>query len=224
MFMLRMIGKKILLLLLLVNITYGGLLSFKIQPRVQECFYEEIKYQKSAIDLEYEVIEGGDLDIGISIVDSRKQTILHKVSNFDVRRGGKSDPEQVHLVNLRHGIYEICFDNIMVSRDYKVLVIYTTDHREEKFDDQQGEKLAEKSELEKLESLAVNLQGELNKLERLQRYTQRRLHRHLWTQESTASRRSWFTMLQMIIVVIVAIGQTVYIKAWFQKRETSFRV
>eukprot|EP00483_Globobulimina_turgida_P005830 UN05840 len=111
-----------------------------------------------------------------------------------------------------------------MMRDYKVMVIYTTDQSKGNIPHKAGEKLAEKSELENLESLALELQEELGQLERLQQYTQRRLHRHIWTQESTASRRSWLTMLQMIIVVIVVIAQTLYIKAWFGKRQNSFRV
>ena len=72
-----------------------------------------------SIDLQYEVIEGGDLDIGVSVIGPTKQKILHKLSNFDVRRGGQNDPK-IRLLSIDHGTYQICFDNIMASRDLKL--------------------------------------------------------------------------------------------------------
>merc|ERR1712244_76432 len=143
-------------------------------------------HQKNSINLRYEVIKGGDLDIGIMITNDKKQKLMHKLSNFDVRRGGQNEAEKVNLVHLQDGIYEICFDNIMASRDFKVIVLSLDEPYKQTYTpSEHREKLAEKSELDNLSESAVKLQRELEKLETLQQYTQTRMNRHLWTQEST---------------------------------------
>mmetsp|Transcript_9153 Transcript_9153/g.8226 ORF Transcript_9153/g.8226 Transcript_9153/m.8226 type:complete len:227 (+) Transcript_9153:43-723(+) len=211
-----------------VYVSSGEILSFKIPPRVKECFYEDINHKMSSINLEYEVIEGGDLDIGVSVIGPNKQKIMHRLANFDVRRGGQNDPEKVELSNIDHGMYQICFDNIMASRDYKVIVLvnnnYKTNNYHKNNDKNNDEKLLQKSEMDNLSQSALKLIEELERLESLQKYTQKRMHRHLWTQESTSTRTDYMTIIQIIIVIITVIGQTVYIKAWFKSKQMSFRV
>ena len=222
--------KIILIIFIFLNNVDGkndGLLTFKVAARVKECFFEEINNKNKMIKLQYEVIEGGDLDIGISVISPTKHKILHKLSNFDVRRGGQNEPENINLINLEYGIYQICFDNIMASRDYKVIVIDTfNDIKEEKEEEEEGNNnnLAEKSEIQVLSQLAEKLENELEKLEGLQRYTQKRIHRHQYTQDSSNSRIDYLTMIQMGIIVFIVIGQTFYIKNWFKKKQISFRV
>merc|ERR1712087_515331 len=83
---------------------------------------------------------------------------------------------------------------------------------------------AHSSEIEELTEAARRLNRELEHPMRLQEYIKKRMHRHLWTVESTSTRRDWMTIFQMTIVIVVVLGQTMWIKGWFASRSRSFRV
>ena len=59
---------------------------------------------------------------------------------------------------------------------------YQTKNYHRNNDKNDNEKLAEKTQMDHISQVAIKVGEELEKLESLQRYTQRRLHRHLWTQ------------------------------------------
>lgn len=216
------------MILLLLYIGNAEMLSFKIAPRVKECFYENINDDISSINLEFEVIEGGDLDIGLSVIGPNKEKIIHRLINFDVKRGGQNDPEKVELTNIDDGLYEICFDNVIASRDYKVIVLVNNNNDNDKKNNYQDknndDKLIEQTEINDLSETTIKLIEELEKLESIQKFTQKRLHRHLWTQDSTSIRTDYMTIIQIFIVIFTVILQTVYIKTWFKSKQIFFHV
>ncbi|KAK3702966.1 hypothetical protein QZH41_012406, partial [Actinostola sp. cb2023] len=75
--------------------------TIKVDAGNRECFYEDIKTNVS-LDIEFQVIEGGELDIDFYV----KLPNGHRVVE-DIRK-----TDEVHTIpTTEEGTYEFCFDN-----------------------------------------------------------------------------------------------------------------
>ena len=205
-----------------------GSLTFRLERQERFCFYQKTSVTQSSINLQFEVIEGHNSDIGFRITRPDGSILKTSLASFEPRRGGLSEPMKVNFADLDRGRYEICFDNGArgVSADYKVITMadeaeWLSKQQQKK---QGDERAAHSTEMDDLTRMAQRLNRELEHPVRLQEYIKKRMHRHLWTVESTSTRRDWMTIFQMTIVIVAAIGQTMWIKGWFASKGRGFRV
>eukprot|EP00484_Ammonia_sp_Unknown_P026282 CAMPEP_0197047842 /NCGR_PEP_ID=MMETSP1384-20130603/23281_1 /TAXON_ID=29189 /ORGANISM="Ammonia sp." /LENGTH=158 /DNA_ID=CAMNT_0042479857 /DNA_START=99 /DNA_END=571 /DNA_ORIENTATION=+ len=150
-----------LCVVLAINVQHvnSALLQLKIQSRAKECFYEDINQDRKHINLEFEVIEGGELDIGVTVIGPSGMKLLHKLLNFDEQKNGQNEPEKVNLINLSAGKYEICFDNVMASKSSKVVVIRSDDLLDNRKPTEKKTEFAQKSELDDLTQTASKIEA-----------------------------------------------------------------
>merc|ERR1712110_477539 len=79
----------------------------KVHAGKRDCYFEEIK-KTSPFEFEFQVIDGGDLDITFQMIDPRGKIIA-----TDVRK-----EDSVHTID---GAYQFCFDNSFSRMTDKVI-------------------------------------------------------------------------------------------------------
>lgn len=104
-----MLQRTIILCLVSVAVLIDSVISFEkemtisIDPRREECFYQPVKLEQ-VIDLEYQVIDGGqgEIDISFHLATPSGQIIVS-----DIKK-----PENSHRIEVaEEGDYRMCWDN-----------------------------------------------------------------------------------------------------------------
>mmetsp|Transcript_53701 Transcript_53701/g.65841 ORF Transcript_53701/g.65841 Transcript_53701/m.65841 type:complete len:221 (-) Transcript_53701:18-680(-) len=185
------------------------------------CFYETVT---DRMDLKYQVMQGGKLDIGIQI-SIGDRFYVNKISYFDdvtiESRGNEF--EEVHLKGLNNGEYKICMSNTDVSKGQKLVSFlfhgwkptYVTEYKT---------KPIQKEELKEIDKKILKISTELENIDKFLQYSKRRLHRHMWTLESTSNRTSLASIIKSVIIVAIVGIQIYVVQQWFKAKKISFRV
>ena len=160
-----------------------GVLTFRVESSERVCFFQEMSSAQSAINLEFEVIEGYNADIGFIITKPNGGKARNSLVSFEPRRGGHSGPLKVNIPDLDKGVHEICFDNAIASTGHKVITMQDeTEWLAKQHEEEHGrDRAAHSSEIGDLTELAKRLNRELEHPMRLQEYIKKRMHRHLWS-------------------------------------------
>jgi protein ERP2 len=87
--------------------------TFKLPPGKEQCFYEDMKEGES-LELEYQVIEGGELDVNFKLRSPSGEI----VSSDDHQMDGLQSYEVKEA-----GGYAICFDNSFSSISHKMIFV-----------------------------------------------------------------------------------------------------
>lgn len=132
------------------------------------------------------------------------------------------------------GLYTICLDNRMSRWTAKVAVFDLNRKSPEAAKPATGDSLGEHvvsdvlSSAEKDALMGASLMraacnriyAKLGQIENSQMYHYHRERRHRNTLEDTNSRVQWWTLAETLIIVVVALGQTVIVRKWFAVKET----
>jgi hypothetical protein len=88
-------------------------LSLQVEPKSEECFYENLDGGKT-FEMDFEVVRGGLLDIELVITDPTQNTIYRKLSFFNHPDPADNEREGFVTFTAAHsGQYSICFNNKM---------------------------------------------------------------------------------------------------------------
>jgi hypothetical protein len=99
-------------------------LSLQIEPREEQCFYEDLSKDKN-FRLEFEVVRGGLLDCKLKITDPFGQSVIEKIAYFNKEDDAANEAEgRVTFVASHTGKYSICFDNTMSRWTAKVVSFF----------------------------------------------------------------------------------------------------
>lgn len=169
-----------------------------IDAHSEECFFERAK-AGTKLGFTFEVTDGGFLDIDIMIKDP-DGGILHKE---DRASSGKYTIEAN-----KDGKYTYCFGNKMSTVTPKVVM----------FSLEIGEPHKGKVEQDKLDAMVQELGSSVISLKHDLDYmaVRDRLHRQI--NEATNSRVITWTFFELIILLIVSVGQVYYLKRFFEVR------
>lgn len=184
---------------------------------MSECFYDYI-HEGAFLEIEYQVIEGGDLDINFIISDPDRKAIVMEPHSMD----------GLHAVDIKKtGEYEICLDNTFSRLTKKTVfldVIIEDDPGEEK---EEGgvmpHQLANEAVvmdmkvqqiMKKLDSLGQKLQ----KMVSTQQFFKARESRHKHTIESNNTRVLWWSVFECSVIVGVGVLQVFVIRSLFKTR------
>merc|ERR1719491_1114640 len=107
----------VLLLIPRVQSGKGIKLTFQVEPKAEECVYEEMSATQE-FKMNYEVTRGGLLDIKLRITDPNDQIIQEKMSFFNRQDENEG---RVLFVSAIPGTHKICFDNTMSRWTAKVV-------------------------------------------------------------------------------------------------------
>ncbi|CAI2732917.1 unnamed protein product [Schistosoma spindalis] len=101
----------VMFLFAFVHQASGSSLTFELEDRSSQCFYEEFSMGDSFI-LEFNVISGGNYDVDMRLEDPHRKIIklLHRSSS-----------DKVNIDVAVEGIYKVCFSNYFSSISHKIV-------------------------------------------------------------------------------------------------------
>ncbi|XXQ33693.1 GOLD domain-containing protein [Plasmodiophora brassicae] len=184
-------------------------LTLQVEPKAEECFYEEFE-QGAKLEMDYEVIRGGLLDIRL-VISGPSTPLYDKVSFFN-REDDAANEKLGHIVLdvVQPGVHSICFNNVM-SRWTAKVVSFAVKSSSPK-------DTIENAKLEHLGPVVdsvIKVSEELDAIERIQHHLRIREQLHRDTQESTNSRVQWLAISKAIILISLSSLQLFFIRSWF---------
>lgn len=185
-----------LLMCTLLNLTANCHL-ITLEPQNEECFYEQLK-SGTKIKFTFEVLEGGSLDIDLSIKDPNNHVIHTEQRQSSGRYTIEANQDGQHTY---------CFSNKMSSSAVKAVMfsIEFTDAKTDQESDQVQRMVTE------LSAIVMGVKHEMDFLA-----ARDRLHRRI--SEVINSRVSMWSLFEVLLTLIVAVGQTYYLKRFFEIR------
>ncbi|XP_069132418.1 transmembrane emp24 domain-containing protein 1-like [Argopecten irradians] len=192
-------------------------LTVEINAGTQDCFYQHVK-KPVGIEIEYQVIDGGDLDISFYIQAPSGQVLISDVQKSDA----------VHKVDAAAaGDYKFCFDNTFSHFNAKVVYfeIVSDDEDDEDDDDDKDWNFA-KEELSGLIDMTIQdfktkietMKDNLDKSAQIQHVLKNYEARDRNTAEANFQRVNWFSGIQVFIMVSVGLTQVLLIRGLFDDK------
>lgn len=170
-----------------------------IDPYQEDCFHENLK-KNTKIKFTFEVLDGGSLDIELTIRDPTN-SVIHTES-------GQSSGRYNIEANL-DGPYTYCFANKLSSQAMKIVMFDVEFTDSKSGSDHEQDKL--QNMVTELSALVTGVKHEMDFLA-----ARDRIHRRI--SERTNSRVSLWSMFEVLLTLIVAVGQTYYLKRFFEVR------
>ncbi|KAG9508420.1 Transmembrane emp24 domain-containing protein 10, partial [Fragariocoptes setiger] len=200
-----------LLLLVIITIAYVECIRFKLQPHTKRCVKEEMRKDVLAVG-EYEVSAADGTTVDFQITDSRGHTALMR-DNIDKGKFAVTSDED--------DLYDYCFAYSSASSHVQPNLI----PREVYLDTKVGveaKHIDDKASTDKLQQL----EAELTKLEDLTNsiiadfaYMKKREAEMRDTNDSTSARVSWQCFTSIIVFIVVATWQILYLRQFFKSRK-----
>ncbi|KAF2076749.1 hypothetical protein CYY_001938 [Polysphondylium violaceum] len=182
-------------------------LTLQIEPKSQECFFNFIEREKTTLIL-YQVTRGGLLDIDVRIFDPRGNTIFSKL-HFDTTMKGRQS-----FVAAESGAYKLCFNNEMSRFTAKVVSFSWTVEDSNNNDIAKGDSLTPMDQ--SIQKIERTLQSIIHEQKRL-RY---REQANRDTSESTNGRVVWWSIAEVVVLVVMGVAQIWYLRRWFDSRSS----
>lgn len=189
-------------------------LTVDIPAGAQSCFFETIKTKNIECEIEYQVIDGGDLDINFFLQAPDGRVLISE--------GGKTDAAHKFTPHIE-GDYQLCFDNTF-SRFSPKLVFFEILSDEE--DDNETNWNAYKDELgsmidmtvDEFQKLIDHVKQNLDQTELAQTMLRNFEARDRNIQENNFSRVNWLSAIQAIVMISVGLTQVLLIRSLFDDR------
>ncbi|EAL60582.1 hypothetical protein DDB_G0293540 [Dictyostelium discoideum AX4] len=198
---------NICILVTLFLIGSSSALTLQVEPKSQECFYNFIESGKTSLLL-YQVIRGGLLDINVKLTDPKGNTIFERL-HFDTQMKGKQS-----FTAGESGAYKVCFNNEMSRFTAKVVTFTWASEEEGVKEVAKGDSITPMDQsVQKIERVLQSVIHEQKKL----RY---REQANRDTSESTNARVVWWTIAEVIVLVVMGVGQIWYLRKWFDNKST----
>ncbi|GAB1605098.1 transmembrane emp24 domain-containing protein 1-like [Argonauta hians] len=210
------------LLLVSVTVAVDTDLTVEISPGKQECFYQHVlKKGETTLEIEYQVIDGGDMDIGFFIMAPNNNIVV-----AEDRKSESSHKLDVQMT----GTYKICFDNTF-SRFFRKVVYFdiVTENEEEDetgnwtFSQEDAAELMD-VKLEDFKSIVTRVKENLERSHQVQNYLKMFEARDRNIQESNFERVNWWSGFQLFLMMSVALTQVIMIRSLFDDHSRLHKV
>jgi len=196
---------------------YASSLTFQIEPREEQCFYEELNSGQQFV-MEFEVVRGGLLDIRIKITDPSNHAILEKLSFFNRHDEALNEAEGKISISASYGgRYSICFDNSMSRWTPKVVSMFiphglgASVDREALNDD-----AAKLTDLGPMVDSIIAIADQLDAIEQHQHHARVRERTHRENAEVTNDRVQMWSVIESFVLIGITGWQLYYIRQWFK--------
>lgn len=168
----------------------------------EECFFEKA-IASTKLGFTFEVIEGGFLDIDVSIFDP-DGNMIHQEP--------KASSGKYTIEANKDGPYKYCFSNKMSTVTPKVVMFSIETAR------QVQHKLTGAQDQEKMNDMIRDLTNSMTSVKHELEYLSVRDRIHRTINESTNSRVNVWTWVETLILIGVSWGQVIYLKRFFEVR------
>lgn len=192
----------LLLLFLISTIERTEAYITTLDAHSEECFFEKA-IASTKLGFTFEVIEGGFLDIDVSIFDP-DGNMIHQEP--------KASSGKYTIEANKDGAYKYCFSNKMSTVTPKVVMFSIETAR------QVQHKLSGAQDQEKMNDMIKDLTNSMSSAKHELEYllVRDRIHRQI--NESTNSRVIVWTWVEFLILLGVSLGQVIYLKRFFEVR------
>ncbi|KAL5007743.1 hypothetical protein ScPMuIL_016549 [Solemya velum] len=197
--------------------------TIEVEPGVQDCFYENFNASSNDIDIEYQVIEGGELDINFMMQGPRGVILASE----------KRQTEGVHSYTQQPpGDYKFCFDNTFSRMSSKqVFFEIITDSMEEEdewFQDAKDD-LGELAAIVNMKMVDFKLlidrvKKNVDKSISLQQILRVFEARDRSIAEDNFQRVNWFSGVYLVIMISVGLTQVIMIRSLFDDNSKLNRI
>ncbi|XP_004689829.1 PREDICTED: transmembrane emp24 domain-containing protein 5 [Condylura cristata] len=191
--------------------------TFTLPAGQKECFYQPMPL-KASLEIEYQVLDGAGLDIDFHLASPEGRTLV-----FEQR---KSDG--VHTVETEVGDYMFCFDNTFSTISEKVIFFeLILDNMGEQGQDQEdwkkyitGTDMLEMKLEDILDSIS-SIKSRLSKSGHIQTLLRAFEARDRNIQESNFDRVNFWSMVNLVVMVLVSAIQVYMLKSLFEDKRKS---
>ncbi|KAK2500599.1 hypothetical protein MC885_019236, partial [Smutsia gigantea] len=174
--------------------------TFTLPAGQKECFYQPMPL-KASLEIEYQVLDGAGLDIDFHLASPEGRTLI-----FEQR---KSDG--VHTVETEVGDYMFCFDNTFSTISEKVIFF-------ELILDNMGEQEQEQEDWKKYITGTDIIKSRLSKSGHIQTLLRAFEARDRNIQESNFDRVNFWSMVNLVVMVVVSAIQVYMLKSLFEDK------
>ncbi|CAF2434776.1 unnamed protein product [Rotaria sp. Silwood2] len=180
-----------------------------IDAHSDECFFEKLTSGTKLL-LTFEVIEGGFLDIDVTITGPDQKEIY---------RGDRESSGKTTFSAHMDGTYTLCFSNRMSTMTPK-MVMFTMEAGDSPKLDMAAGSTSENITVHhnKLEELVAELSASLTNVKHEQEFMEVRERIHRAINENTNSRVVMWSCFEAFILLAMAFGQVYYLKRFFEVR------
>lgn len=199
----------VLFALLWVRETVGVELTFELPDNAKQCFYQEVERDVTST-LEFQVISGGRYDVDCRIEDPDGLELYGKK---------KQQYDSYQWTTQKAGVYKVCFSNEFSTITHKVVY----------FDWQYGSEtpllpeMAKATALSQMETSVVSIHEMLSNVMEFQtKFRLREATGRIFATSLSEKVQIW-SFLQMMILIIVAIGQVVVLRSFFTDKKHRVR-
>lgn len=191
--------------------------TFTLPAGRRECFYQPMPL-KASLEIEYQVLDGAGLDIDFHLASPEGRTLV-----FEQR---KSDG--VHTVETEVGDYMFCFDNTFSTISEKViffeLILDNMGEQEQEQEDWKkyitGTDMLDMKLEDILESIN-SIKSRLSKSGHIQTLLRAFEARDRNIQESNFDRVNFWSMVNLVVMVVVSAIQVYMLKSLFEDKRKS---
>ncbi|KAF6206883.1 hypothetical protein GE061_018119 [Apolygus lucorum] len=197
-------GKSLLCLIALAVVEVASVeLTFELLDNAKDCFYEVIPSNTSCT-LEFQVVTGGSYDVDVTLQDPRKEIIYRQV---------KSQFDSHTFVTQNQGEYAVCFSNEFSTFSHKLVYM----------DLQVGEEaplpgMGHSTVMTQMEASADTVHKALMSVADFQTHHRLREAQGRKRAEDLNERVFWWSLIETICILSVAIGQVCILKNFFSEK------
>ncbi|XP_022905560.1 transmembrane emp24 domain-containing protein 5-like [Onthophagus taurus] len=196
-------------------------ITINVDPRRQDCFYETIKEQET-VEVDYQVIDGAhtDLDISFQILDPTGRVLIG-----DFKKTGNAHT----FTTQTKGDYSFCFDNTFSTVSVKTVffeLIIDNDDDENDYANELELNPEEVYELKVQDILEIiaKVKSDMNKVRQLQDIIKSVEARDRNVAEENHSTVNFFSFTQIMVMLIVGIGQVITVRSLFDEKSRVHRL
>jgi p24 family protein beta-1 len=180
--------------------------TFGVDATTEECFFETIE-DRTPVNIMFQVIEGGflDIDIQIKAPDGR---IVYSAE--------KQSEGKYNFISHVNGQYHFCFSNKMSTLTPKTVsfVLHVQDANNNP--PEAPKPGAKVEDLTPLEQSIQQLKEGFNAVSDEQEYMRMRERVHRNTSESTNARVVWWSFFEVVVLLAMSLWQIFYVRRLFE--------
>ncbi|XP_040215947.1 transmembrane emp24 domain-containing protein 5 [Rana temporaria] len=197
--------------------TVDGDFTFTLPAGQRECFFQPMK-SGATLELEYQVLDGASLDVDFYLIAPDGDIVLSETRQSD----------GVHTVETVEGDYQFCFDNTFSRLSEKVIFFeLILDHMNEEGNNQEdwknyvvGADLLD-MKLEDILETINSVKGRLGKSLQIQTLLKAFEARDRNIQESNYDRVTFWSTVNLLVMVVVSVIQVYLLKSLFEDKRKS---
>ncbi|MCO5588330.1 hypothetical protein L7F22_042285 [Adiantum nelumboides] len=199
------------LLSILPSSVQGAALTTSVDPHSRACFYAWVDKAGEKVGFYFAVQSGGSFDIEYAVLDPHEKVVV---------TGVKERQADLVFTGNAVGEYSFCFENSMSSFAVKIVDFDITVESEPRLTLPVSAAALLSEHSAPLEESISKVDSQLTQITRMQRYFRTWENRGFATVRQTLSKIAWYSIIDMLVMIGVAVAQVYIVRYLFDKGST----